>query len=100
MVGEGSPTEAIALQVDGPRDADHGGARRSKEGRRSLCSQDANDRFWHDSEVLALQLFLPESEGKLTCAGGACEARNMVASFFGGEVINLKDLPKWPGARR
>jgi hypothetical protein len=34
MVGEGSPTEAIALQVDGPRDADHGGARRSKEGRR------------------------------------------------------------------
>ena len=53
MVGEGSPTEAIALQVDGPRDADHGGARRSKEGRRSLCSQDANDRFWHEPEVLA-----------------------------------------------
>jgi hypothetical protein len=47
MVGDGSPTEAIALQVDGRRDADHGGARRSKEGRRSLCSQDANDRFWH-----------------------------------------------------
>ena len=51
MVGEGSPTEAIALQVDGPRDADHGGARRSKEGRRSLCSQDANDRFWHSFPV-------------------------------------------------
>ena len=29
------------------------GARRSKVGRRSLCSQDANDRFWHEPEVLA-----------------------------------------------
>ena len=33
------------------------GARRSKVGRRSLCSQDANDRFWHDAEVFGVAAF-------------------------------------------